>query len=187
MKKLLLTLSVFLINVLAVSAVDVQDFEFYQKQITAQRVPYTASGFMNSAMAGKSQIVEYFIKSGMDINTTVMGMTPLLAAVYKNQPEVVELLLKNGADVEKANPDFNPLICAIYKKNSDNVALLIKYGADVNKEFKNKKPLNFAISKNQDIITEQLINAGAIIDNAARKSAEKSKNEFIKDIVFKHN
>lgn len=183
MKRLLILL-VILLSCNAVFA-DVQDVdnEYYINLIKAQSFPYNANGFFASAAKGDIVLVDSFIKSGMDINKTFLGTTPLSIAVFKNENEVVELLCENGADTNLANPDGTPLFFAVYRKNLNNVTTLLEHGADVNLLSKNKKVIDIAVKSKQTEIIELLLNSSAKVDEKTLKYAKKTKDEYIINLI----
>ncbi|OFY65951.1 MAG: hypothetical protein A2V64_09935 [Bacteroidetes bacterium RBG_13_43_22] len=106
---------------------------------TSEYLPLLVSGaleynLMLAASEGYSAEVERMIIMGADVDSeTSEGVTPLVYAVYNNQPRTVMILLQYKADVNKITARREtPLMIAV-KNNSFEIAeILIRYGADVN-------------------------------------------------------
>lgn len=102
-----------------------------------------------AAFNGKKDVVEYFLKKGVNVDAKDQdGNTALIKASINNQLEIVKYLIKNGADVNIKNNDaVTALIVAAYSGNFDVVNLLLKNGADVNtKTNDDRSALNYAIA-----------------------------------------
>lgn len=100
------------------------------------------------------------------INTTdAKGFTPLILAVYNNQPEAVDFLLLHGADVNAQDAAGNTALMGVAFKGYKEVARkLIDAGADVNLRNANGAPaLTFAATFGQLEIAERLLQKGAAI------------------------
>ncbi|KAK6184410.1 hypothetical protein SNE40_001934 [Patella caerulea] len=55
---------------------------------------------------GQSEIVEYLIQNGADVNACdIHGISPLLAAVWEGHSECVKILLQKGASKNGKSPD----------------------------------------------------------------------------------
>lgn len=68
------------------------------------------------------------------------GLTPMIYAVKKKNPEIVKLLVDNGADINKRNP-----LCYAIKKGYEEIAaILIEKGADLD----NKDAEGFTLVEN---------------------------------------
>lgn len=161
----------------------VEDFAYYQQQVALQRYPWNMSGFIRACMKGDNELVENYIRGGMNVNQPYMDATPLIMAIHSGNNDTVKLLLENGADPNLERATLSPLHFAIRRQQAEIVETLIKYNVNVNQECKNIKPLNFAIKKKNLEIVESLINAGAKPNSTTNKLIEKSKNEKLKEIV----
>lgn len=93
----------------------------------------------------------------------IKGFTPLIIAVYNNQPAVVELLLQNGADVNAQDSAGNtPLMGACFKGYSSIAITLVDAGAAVNmRNYQGAPALTFAATFGQLAIAEILLKNGA--------------------------
>lgn len=90
--------------------------------------------------------------------------TPLILAVYNNQPLVVSILLHQGADVNAQDPAGNTaLMGACYKGYEALAATLLEHGADVNmRNFQGAPALTFAATFGQLGIARMLLKKGAL-------------------------
>jgi cytohesin len=111
-----------------------------------------------AAQAGQTDVVEYLITTGSDLDTeTISGETPLQLAARKDHKDVVGLLVENGADVS--------LDIIARLGDMDRVRELIEEGADVNAEGRRgETPLHAAAAKGHKEIAELLIAKGAEVD-----------------------
>jgi uncharacterized protein YecT (DUF1311 family) len=82
-----------------------------------------------------SDILEWLIASGANVNAASFDETPLMKAV--DQPHVLALLLKRGANIEQQNPfGKTALFYAIQFNQFDSVKLLVEANANVNHQLK---------------------------------------------------
>lgn len=84
------------------------------------------------------EMVDMLLEQGLDINaemnSKMLNNSPLICALYEDNPLMVECLLQRGADVRKGRPIVAAITGA--KKNSlEMVKLLEKYGADIHEVF----------------------------------------------------
>ena len=141
-----------------------------------------------AAEAGQTDIVDYLIAAGADVNAEdISGETPLQFAVDKGYKEVVALLIENGAYVSlyvaarfgdlarvksfiEDGADVNaikesgetPLHAALAEGHKEIAELLIARGADVNaKNASRRTPLHYAAKSGQKEVVELLIAKGA--------------------------
>jgi len=88
---------------------------------------------------GRSECAELLLtgdrKLAFDEASTQDGITPLMAAIVRDQPAIVERLLDLGADVNKANSDgATPVIAAIaVTKKPAFIKRLVQKGGDLQK------------------------------------------------------
>lgn len=94
------------------------------------------------------------------------GFTPLIIAVYNNQPSVVDILLQNGADTNAQDFSGNTaLMGACFKGYVTLAEKLIAAGADVNLRNGQGAPaLTFAATFGQLEIAKRLLQHGAEIN-----------------------
>ena len=91
------------------------------------------------------------------------GFTPLIIAVYNNQPEVVDILLQNGADPNAQDLSGNTALMGTSFKGYKELAVkLVEAGADVNIRNSQGAPaLTFAATFGQLEIAKLLLKHGA--------------------------
>jgi ankyrin repeat protein len=92
--------------------------------------------------------------------------TPLILAVYNNQPSVVAVLLQNGATIDAQDAAGNTaLMGACFKGYEALAATLVEGGADVNlRNFQGAPALTFAATFGQLGIAGMLLKYGAVTD-----------------------
>lgn len=93
------------------------------------------------------------------------GFTPLIIAVYNNQPEVANFLMRNGANAASQDASGNTaLMGASFKGYQSLVEKLLQAGADVNqRNYQGATALTFAATFGQLQIAEILLQQGADI------------------------
>ncbi|KAM9334805.1 myotrophin [Symphorus nematophorus] len=84
--------------------------EVKAKLVTTDDVNRTLDGGRNplhyAADFGQSDVMEYLISKGADINAPDKhGLTPLICACYEGHACCVKLLLDQGADKDQTTPD----------------------------------------------------------------------------------
>ena len=95
---------------------------------------------MNAVANGNSRKVFEILDSGLNVDVTFerdesefSGMTALMVASVRGNPEMVEALIKRGANVNlKRYVGDTPLMLAAGSDNVKTVSLLLKAGADPN-------------------------------------------------------
>ncbi|UYV81988.1 hypothetical protein LAZ67_21000316 [Cordylochernes scorpioides] len=94
---------------------------------------YKTSKFSIDAVSGNPKILEYFIKSGFDVNSRdIDGDTPLMQAVRTNNLTNAKILIIAGANINaRDNRGLTPLLYAIKYTDSSIVKFLIESGAEV--------------------------------------------------------
>lgn len=102
------------------------------------------------------------IKADTVNSRNASDFTPLVIAVYRNQPAAVKLLLQHGAEVDANSPEGPALLSACYKGNLELTNLLISYKANVNamNDSGTSALMYAALSGNVDLV-KLLVNAGA--------------------------
>lgn len=111
-----------------------------------------------AAQAGQTDIVEYLITNGADVNAeNIEGKAPLQFAADNDHKEIVKLLIDKGADVS--------LHVATHMGDLARAKSLIEEGAGVNAEdFGGETPLHIAAAKGHKEIAELLIAKGADVN-----------------------
>lgn len=91
-----------------------------------------------AAKEGKFEIVEYFIKSGIDINKCcgISDGGPIKSAAFEGHLDIVTLLYNNGAILDVSTSRKNPLLAAIYNNHFDVVKYLVENGIDLTASYK---------------------------------------------------
>lgn len=87
-----------------------------------------------AAAHGQTDIVEYLIRCGMDVNKSE-GMSdggPIKSAAFKGYLDIVKFLYDNGALMDVSEASRNPLFAAIYNGHLDIVKFLVEKGIDLN-------------------------------------------------------
>jgi|GEM_PF-5761786 len=135
-------------------------------------------------MQKQPKIAKMLIDAGANPNQKSLGTYPLIQAIMNKQPEIAEMLINKGANPNQKYRGISTLIWAVKFKQQDVVNELLIKGANPNIKYWGKTALTYAINEKQSKIVEYLINAGAKIDKKSVKYAEKSKDEYIKDLVL---
>ena len=74
--------------------------ESYQKEIKQKGLTYSIESFLERVEVGNKEIIELFMKAGMDVNAKGnYGETALMLASLNDKVETVNLLIKKGANV----------------------------------------------------------------------------------------
>ncbi|MFN3639880.1 MAG: ankyrin repeat domain-containing protein [Flavobacterium sp.] len=114
---------------------------------------YTA--LILAAYTGNHELVELFIKRGVEVNHVSKMGTALMASIVNGNIEIAELLLKNKASLDLTDDNgITALMYAVQFKISSLVELLLQYNPDKNKmDNTGKTAFEYAIlSGNQEII-----------------------------------
>ena len=117
---------------------------------------------MEAAKYGRLPEVQYYLDSGVDVNTPHDGReTALHLACYRGRLEVVELLLQRNAQVNVQDLEFGstPLHLASSNGHFEIVQLLLKEGnADGNVVDKHgRTPLHVACARKEDKVVQVLL------------------------------
>ena len=121
----------------AVERGDVQGVSTLLDQGAGKDKDDAADAFVQAAGAGRLQIVELFLKRGVDPNVPYKSFNyafyPLEQAAHGGHLDVVRLLLEKGAHVDSVNSPFHftALAQAASKGHAEIVRLLLDRGADV--------------------------------------------------------
>jgi len=90
------------------------------------------SALLYASFQGYSEITRILIENGADINVSVSGVTPLLAAIKGKSIDTVKVLVGNGADINKKDNDGNSsLVYASYVGSLEIAKLLVEEGVEV--------------------------------------------------------
>ena len=86
-----------------------------------------------AAAYGNSEIVEYLINIGIDINTKggTFSTNALERATTKGHLDIAEYLISRDVEIDISEPDRNPLFAAIYGGHFEIVKLLVKNNIDI--------------------------------------------------------
>ena len=188
MKKFLVLTILILSSILNASAEEAiegyitKTQEYYRGQIDIVQ-KYSTTNFMRAITAGDTNLVEMYLKAGMNPNSTQAKLPAIIVAIGSKQPAALSLLIKHGADIETGAMGVSPLMFAINRKNPECAKILIENKANVNNGYKDISPLYMAIAKKQFETAKLLLSAGAIADDATIIKAIKAKNEEIKTLV----
>lgn len=191
MKKVLLILSLIIVSVASVYALE-QKQDYLQElkdlgymygctPVNWSLAEPVRGGFNWAAMHGNLEVMDLEVKAGLDI--TSCGKTLPLYLASKNQNKAFEFLFKNGYNPNGIYNGLSYLIMTEYYRNPEAVKILIENGADVNMETKGYNPLNYAIKRKNAEIVEMLINAGAKPNEKTKKLVQKTKNQEIKELL----
>ncbi|XPV68928.1 MAG: ankyrin repeat domain-containing protein [Halarcobacter sp.] len=129
------------------------------------------------------KLVDYFIKSGTDINTKdKFGYTPLHLAARFNHLDIAKLLIKNGADINTQDKYFDtPLIDSTRNGYSAMSELLICNGAKRDMVDKYKMtPSDYALRAN-DTRLSKLLKLKDLSGYCQNKIKKEKKIEVEKD------
>ncbi|XP_063903843.1 uncharacterized protein LOC135123267 [Zophobas morio] len=118
---------------------------------------------------GNLKIVEYFVRSGVDINcVNIFGETPLFIASCNGHEKVVEYLATVGAEINRADKNgVTPLYAASFNGHEKVVEYLATVGAEINRANQNGvTPLYAASFNGHEKVVEFLATVGAEINRA---------------------
>ena len=124
-----------------------------------------------AARVGRTDILQEFCESGVDVNATDnQGDTPLMSAVRTGNMESVSILMNAKANVNaESSAGQTALMAAVLTGVYDIISKLIDAGADVNAH--NKKgatPLMMAMKKRAFDSAKLLLDTGAEVDAVDR-------------------
>ena len=108
--------------------------ESYQKEIKQKGLTYSIESFLERVEVGNKEIIELFMKAGMDVNAKGnYGETALMFASVHNNIELIKFLIKKGANVNaQSNDGYTALMFASSEGFLDVLKLLIENNANVN-------------------------------------------------------
>ena len=141
-----------------------------------------------AAQAGQTDIVEYLITNGADVNAeNIEGEAPIQFAVDNGHKEIVELLIANGAEVPTIHT-------AVRMGDLTKVKAFLEKGTDVNsKDRSGQTALHIAAREGHKEIVELLLANGADVNIgeryysriAAEFAMNKGHDEIVKLLVSK--
>ncbi len=147
---------------------------------------------MMAASEEETEVLEYLIRKGADINLKNNGWTALIEAADEGSLESMRRLLKAGADVDYYFTQDTPT--AITMAASEGylkcLKLLVEYGADINGVGKSLPPLHMAAAEDKRAVIDYLISQKIDVnkkDGAGRTplmyAASEGKNYAIKKLL----
>lgn len=155
---------------------------------------------VEAAGKGNTDIVEYLLKKGAEVDKTPDGITALMISVAKNHFDIAKLLIENGANIKVVDEDLNQTAFLsltakrelTFKENEREILelakLIINKGANVNQKniygytplafacrFKNKNLVEILVANKADPDIE--VNGVKIRDICKRNGIEIPQNE----------
>ena len=129
------------------------------------------TALMMATMKTNIEVMKLLIHYGGDLDVQdCQGITALMLAARTRNVECVQVLIRNGANVNMKEKDsFHALMIAqCFDDNDASVSLLIRAGSLVNlKNEYSETPLCFAIDNDREVIFDQLLSAGADVNQLA--------------------
>lgn len=124
------------------------------------------ANFFDACRRGNNQQAELMLNANADLINArdVKGFSPLIIAVYNNQPAVVDMLLQRGADKELQDEGAGntALMGVCFRGYKEIAAKLIEAGVDVNqRNNQGANALTFAATFGHLEIAEILLKNGA--------------------------
>ncbi|XP_047050436.1 ankyrin-3-like [Lolium rigidum] len=111
--------------------------------------------------SGYSEIVEFLLSRGADVDAISVTGTPLSVASFKGHASTVKILLQHNADPNKGNRLFVALDMALRKSFVSCAKLLIQGGANVSSASPGDNPLVKAAEKGLTEAIKCLLEAGS--------------------------
>ena len=128
-------------------------------------IPFTSDCFALYIARNKPQIIDLFLKAGIDINSCDDLGTPMLnVAVRNDNEELVKRFVDLGANINTVSKDrgYTPVMDAVWKGNKAITKYLIEKGADLNTISKEgQSNLVLAVGSEKYEIVEMLAKNGA--------------------------
>ena len=128
-------------------------------------IPFTPDCFSFEIAKDNIEIVELFVKAGMDVNARDSSGTPMICVAARSQrKKMIEWLLANGADLDAISTDrgYSAVMDAVWKSDFDMVKFFVEKGANLNFVGKDgQTALILATGIGKEKICEILVKNGA--------------------------
>jgi ankyrin repeat protein len=135
------------------------------------REPNGATLLHVAAAAGVPPVLEYLIRSGLDVNAvTDHAVTPVSVAVYRNNIAAVQTLLEHGASTALADDCGDSLLVhAVKLGNANIVEVILRHSeqpaVDVNARIATgDTALHLAVANNHTEVAAVLLRSGAAVN-----------------------
>ncbi|KAJ3647020.1 hypothetical protein Zmor_024571 [Zophobas morio] len=145
----------------------VEELKYFWCEVKIVTTEYGATPLWLACQNGNLKIIDYFVRSGVDINcVSTFGETPLFMASQNGHEKVVEYLATVGAEINRAQKDgATPLYVASHQGHEKVVEYLVTVGAEINGAQNNgPTPLHIASFKGHEKVVEYLVTVGAEIN-----------------------
>lgn len=122
---------------------------------------------IKAAYKGKFARAQLLVEQGADVNaSTKDGMTPLIIAARKEDPQLARFLLDHGADTERSTPgDGTALTAAAKRGHLLVITELVERGANINAEAPGVgTPLIVAVRTDHTEVVKYLVDHGADVN-----------------------
>ena len=144
---------------------------------------------LNAADCGNVEAVECLVTRGVNPNSSVRSMTPLLAACIGGHEAVAQALVRRGAEVNELKAT-TPLIAAISHGHSTIASFLLLSGADPNLCDKNgQSPLMVAVRMKCASVIDYLFRKGVdvnLTDNIKQSALMLAVKHRANDDIVRH-
>lgn len=141
--------------------------------------------FFDACRRGDTALVEQLLQQNSSLVNIAdhRGFTPLILAVYNEQPDVVALLLQRGANVEAQDAAGNTALMGVCFKGYTGIAeKLLAAGAGVNAINANgANALTFAATFGHLAIAEMLLRQGANVHQPDARGKTPLDHAFIQE------
>ncbi|MBI4698768.1 MAG: ankyrin repeat domain-containing protein, partial [Nitrospirae bacterium] len=100
--------------------------ESYRKEIEKMGIVYSEESFLNEIIIGNREIIDLFLRSGIDINArTPDGQTALMLALSGSDLDLFKVLIDRGADIDASDSEGNTaLMLASFNGHNKAVRIL---------------------------------------------------------------
>lgn len=90
------------------------------------------------ARHGSSEMLEYIVQKGADVNYVTKERTPICKAIIARKVDNVKKLIELGADINSSEPSRSPVLLSIKDHDTEILEILIAAGADITYQYKSK-------------------------------------------------